>query len=165
MSRTPQVAERAAQPYAGIKMTVTMEGIAAGADAAFLELFGWLAAQNITPSGAPFIRYLVIDMEADLELEFGVPVESPVAASGRIQPGVLPAGPYLVLRHVGPYDELIAANAEIQDWAEANGVTLEYSDTPRGSAWRGRFEQFLTDPSTEPDPSKWETDIGYLIAD
>lgn len=163
MSRTPQVTVRAAQHYAGIKETVTMDTIGPAVDRAFPELFGWLGGQGITPAGPPFIRFLVIDMAADLEVDFGVPVASPVTAGGRVQPGVLPGGRYLVLRHAGPYDQLIGANAELQDWAEANGVSFERSDTPRGSAWPGRIEQYLTDPSTEPDPSKWQTDIAYLI--
>jgi hypothetical protein len=31
-----------------------------------------------------------------------------------------------------------------------------------GSAWRSRAEHYLTDPSREPDPAKWEVDVAYL---
>jgi hypothetical protein len=37
-------------------------------------------------------------------------------------------------------------------------------DTGSGSAWRGRVEHYLTDPSVEPDPSKWQVEAAYLIA-
>src|SRR5215472_16933119 len=40
--------------------------------------------------GPPLIRYLVIDMAGELQIELGVPVAAPVTASGRVQPGVLP---------------------------------------------------------------------------
>jgi len=38
-------------------------------------------------------------------------------------------------------------------------------DTDSGSAWRGRVERYLTDPSVESDPSKWEVEVAYLIAE
>lgn len=33
------------------------------------------------------------------------------------------------------------------------------------STWIGRIERYLTDPSQEPDPSRWETEIAYLLDD
>ena len=162
MSDGPQIEERAALHYAGIRMTVTMDGISGAVDEAFPELFGWLAGQGIAPGGAPFIRYLVIDMAAGLQLDLGVPVDAPVTASGRVQPGVLPAGRYAVLRHTGPYDGLIASNAALQRWAHSRGIEFDTWDTPDGSAWRARAEHYLTDPSKEPDPAKWEVDVAYL---
>jgi effector-binding domain-containing protein len=140
-----------------------MDGISAAVDEAFPELFGWLAGTGTTPAGPPFIRYLVIDMEALLQLEFGVPVAAPVTGSGRIKPGILPAGRYAVLRHSGPYDGLIGANAALQRWAQDHDLEFDVRDTPEGSAWGARFEEYITDPSGEPDPSKWETDVAYLL--
>jgi DNA gyrase inhibitor GyrI len=102
MSHEPQIQQRAAQHYAGIVMTVTMDSISDAVDEAFPELFGWLARNGIAASGPPFIRYLVIDMAAELEIEMAVPVGAPTAGSGRIRPGVLPGGRYAVLRHAGP---------------------------------------------------------------
>lgn len=162
MSDGPQIEERGAVHYAGIRETVTMDGIAGAVDEAYPELFGWLAGQGIAPVGAPFIRYLVIDMAAELRLDLGVPVGAPVTGSGRVQPGVLPAGRYAVLRHTGPYDGLIASNAALQRWAHEHGIEFDTWDTPDGSAWRARAEHYLTDPSREPDPAKWEVDVACL---
>jgi effector-binding domain-containing protein len=164
MTQPPQIQARAAQPYVGIPATVTMETLGTAVDSGFPELFGWLAGQGIAPGGPPFIRYLVIDMDGDLQIELGVPVSAPVTGSGRIQAGVLPAGSYAVLRHTGPYDGLIASNAALQQWAAGQGVRFDASDTAHGSAWGGRVEFYLTDPSREPDPAKWETDVAYLTS-
>jgi effector-binding domain-containing protein len=164
MSHDPQIQERAAQHYAAIPVTVTMDGLPGAIDSAFSELFGWLASQGIPPAGAPFIRYVVIDMAGELQVEMAVPVAGPITGSGRIQPGTLPAGRYAVLRHTGPYDGLVASNAALQRWAQEQGIELDTWDTAQGSAWRGRAEHYLTDPSQEPDPAKLETDIAYLIA-
>ena len=164
MSHEPQIQERAAQHYAAIPMTVPMDGLSSAVDSAFPELFGWLASQGITPAGPPLIRYLVIDMAGELQIELAVPVAAPVTASGRIQPGALPEGRYAVLRHTGPYDGLIASNAVLLRWAQEHGIEFDTWDTAQGSAWRSRAEHYLTDPSQEPDPAKWETDVAFLIA-
>ena len=43
MNQEPQIQQRAAQPCAGIRVRVPMDGISAAVDDAFPELFGWLA--------------------------------------------------------------------------------------------------------------------------
>jgi effector-binding domain-containing protein len=139
-----------------------MDGISGAVDEAFPELFGWLAGNGIAVGGQPFIRYLVIDMAAELEIELAVPVGAPAGGTGRIRAGVLPGGRYAVLRHTGPYDGLIASNAALQRWARDHGVELDTWETARGSAWRSRAEHYLTDPSKEADPAKWEVDVAYL---
>ena len=166
MTHEPQLQERAARPYAGIRTSVTMDGLSAAVDEAFPELFGWLASRALEVAGPPFIRYHVIDMQAELEIELGVPADVPVDAAvgdrGRIRPGTLPAGRYVVLRHVGPYDGLVAGNAALLDWAREHAIALDSWDTSHGTAWRGRVEHYLTNPAAEPDPAKWEVDIAYL---
>jgi effector-binding domain-containing protein len=104
-------------------------------------------------------------MAGELQIELGVPVGAKVTAGGRSRPGVLPGGRYVVLRHVGPYDGLAASNAALQRWAQQHGVGLDSWDTAEGTAWRGRLEHYLTDPSAEPDPAKWETDVAYLASE
>ena len=164
MSQEPHIQARTAQHYAGIRMTVTMDSLSDAVDEAFPELFGWLASHGIEVSGPPFTRYLVIDMAAELQIELAVPVATPVAGSGRVRPGALPEGKYAVLRHTGPYDGLVASNAALQQWAHQHGVEFDTWDTPQGSAWRSRAEHYLTDPSKEPDPTKWEVDVAYLTS-
>jgi effector-binding domain-containing protein len=158
----PQLESRPAQPYAGIRMRVTMDNLGAHLDAAFPELFGWLAQHGITPAGPPFVRFHVIDMDRELDIEVGAPADAQPGGDGRVGSGVLPAGRYLVLRHTGSYDGLIASNAALQAWAREHGVAFDCQDTPDGSAWVGRVEHYLTDPAAEPDPANWQTDIAYL---
>lgn len=172
MSEEPQLEQRPARYYAGIRVTVPADGIAGAVDHGFPEVLRWLAANGIAPAGPPFIRYLVIDMDSSLRIDLGVPVDEPIteavigptAANGRVRSGQLPAGRYAVLRHTGPYDRLAESNAALQKWAAEHGVTFDTWDTGDGSAWRGRVEHYLTDPSAEPDPAKWETDVAYLTS-
>jgi effector-binding domain-containing protein len=162
MSQQVQIELRPARPYAAIPVRVTMDGLSGAVDEAFPELFGWLAAQGIPAAGPPFIRYLVIDMAAELQIELAVPVSADISGAERIQPGVLPAGRYVTLRHTGPYDGLVASNAALQQWARQQGITFDTWDAPEGTAWRARVEHYLTNPAAEPDPAKWEVDVAYL---
>jgi len=164
MSHEPQIQARAAQPYVAIRRTVTMDGISGAVDEAFPELFGWLAGNGIAVGGAPFIRYLVIDMAGELRIELAAPVGAPVTGTDRIRPGTLPAGSYAVLRHAGPYDGLVASNATLQRWAQDHGVEFDARDTASGTAWRGRAEHYLTNPADEPDPARWQVDVAYLTS-
>ena len=163
MTSEPKIVTREEQPYVGIPVTVTMSSLSQAVDSTFGRIFAWLEERGIAIAGPPFIRYLVIDMEADLEIEMGVPVQAGIRGDERILAGVLPGGRYVSLLHTGPYDQLIAANRTLQDWAEQRGVSFDSWDTGHGSGWRSRFESYITDPSTEPDPSKWEVEVAYLI--
>ena len=102
MDPQPQIHQRSEQPYAGIRTSVTLAGFPEAADTLFPELFGWLHEHGVTPAGPPFIRYHVIDMMAELDVEFGVPVGVTVPESDRVRAGVLPPGRYVTLRHIGP---------------------------------------------------------------
>ncbi len=165
ISREPQIEPRVALPYAGLRMRVTMESLSGAVDEAFTQLFGWLAEHGTAVAGPPFIRYHVIDMEGELQVEMGIPAGVQAGDGDRIRPGTLPAGRYAVLRHVGPYDGLVASNAALQQWARDQGVALDSRDTADGTAWRSRVEHYLTNPAAEPDPAKWEVDVAYLTAE
>ena len=164
MSPQPQSQNRAAQEYAAIPVRVTMDALPAAVDEGFPELFRWLGEHAVTPAGPPFIRYLVIDMAGELQIELAVPVGTKIGDGGRVRSGLLPGGRYVVLRHAGPYDGLVASNAALLRWAEQEGVALDSWDVAEGTAWRSRVEHYLTDPSAEPDPAKWETDVAVLAA-
>jgi effector-binding domain-containing protein len=163
VTNEPRIVTRDEQPYVGVPLTVTMSSLPQAIDSTFRRIFAWLGERGITLAGPPFIRYFVIDMEADLEVELGVPVQAGIEGDEQIRAAVLPGGQYVSLLHNGPYDQLTAANTTLQNWAGQRGVSFDSWDTGHGSGWRSRFESYITDPSTEPDPSKWETEIAYLI--
>jgi effector-binding domain-containing protein len=138
-----QIEERSARPYEGIRETVPMEGLAAAIDRGFPELFRRLVERGADPAGPPFVRYLSVGSE--LEIDLGIPV-----ASGDRE---LPAGRWIVALHVGHFDGLRDAHAALQEWAQGQGL-----------AWSEFCEHYLTDPREEPDSSRWQTELAYLIA-
>ena len=164
MSNDPQIQERAAQHYAGIRMTVPMDGISGAVDEAFPELFGWLAGKTASPQA---VRRSSATWSSTWQLACKTPAwgcrsmrRSPGA--GAFSPASCPEGRYAVLRHTGPYDGLMAANAALQQWASEHSAEFDVTDTAEGQAWRSRVEHYLTNPAQEPDPAKWEVDVAYL---
>ena len=160
----PVIAQRTAQPYVAIRRLVTMQTIPEIADR-IPDVFGWLGARGVAPAGAPFLKYNVIDMERELEVEAGVPVEEPVAADESVLAGVLPAGRYVTLTHRGHPDQLIDVTAALLAWAEQRGLVWDAVDTEAGQRWGCRLESYHTDPAEESDMNKWETELSFRLAD
>jgi len=160
---TPEITQRAAQSYAGISAWVTMADVGSIADR-IPEIFGWLGARGIAPAGAPFFRYHVIDMDRQLLVEAGIPVASAVDDEGTIRGGTLPAGRFAVMTHTGAPETLMAATAALLEWAEAQGLSWDVTETDEGEKWGCRIESYLTDPAEQPDMTQWQTELAFRLA-
>jgi effector-binding domain-containing protein len=164
MSMNLDIVDHPAQPYVAVRRTITMQTFPEIADR-LPGLFGWLAERGIAPAGPPFFRYLVIDMERELDVEAGVPVATPVDGDGDVLAGELPAGRYAATTHVGHPDELIAVTGAFLAEAAARGLTFDATETERGTRWGCRLELLLTNPAEQPDMNKWETMLVFRLAD
>jgi effector-binding domain-containing protein len=127
------------------------------------------ASLTCSPGSAPAARrprgrYNVIDMMRELEVEAGVPVAAVVYGDGDVVAGVLPAGRYATLVHVGHPKELQAATKALLDWATRQDLKWDMSPGDSGEQWGGRLEIYLTDPSQEPDMAKWQTQLAFRLA-
>jgi effector-binding domain-containing protein len=160
----PRIVERAEQPYVSITGVVTMERIPEIADR-MPEVFEWLARRGIPDDGAPFFKYNVIDMERELEIEVGVPVADMPEGDDVVRAGMLPAGRYAGLTHVGHPRGLVEATATLLDWAAEQGLVWDRQPTERGERWGCRLELYKSDPAVEPDMNKWETELAFRLAD
>lgn len=157
MYSEPKLEQRAAQPYAAVRTDVTIPfGEVLGP--LWSEVWNWLGGQGITASGAPFIRYLFIDMPR-LGIEVGVPVAQVIKSTERITTGELPTGTYAVMNYTGPYDGLVGATAHLLAWGAKNNIRWQMTPEAVGERWVSRLESYLT------DPEKWVTELSMLIAD
>ena len=164
MITEPTIVHRAEQPYLAIPGVVTMQTIGQIADR-LPELYGWLGEHGIEPTGAPFFKYNVIDMEQRLDMEVGFPVAVAVAGEGEVVAGVLPAGRYASVHHVGHPDELVTVTGALLDWAAERGLRGDATETEEGDEWGCRLEVYNNNPADEPDMTKWETDLYFRLAD
>lgn len=165
MNTQPKIDTRTEQPYVGIRTRVALPDMPTVLPALFDEGAAWLASHHIPITKAPFIRYYVTDMAGKLDLEVGYPVNDNSVADERMKAGVLPAGQYASLVHIGPYDGLYEANRVLVDWAKDNGIEWATYREAGEEVFVSRFETYLTDPSEEPDASKWETEVAIRMVD
>lgn len=161
----PKLQDRQAQNYIGVRTVTSMEQMGAGLIPQLLEeVFGYLGKQGVVPVGAPFLRFHVIDMATNMDIEVGAPVADVLAGDDRVRAGVLPAGRYATLIYTG-IENGIPANKALLDWGAEKGLIWDQWHTDKGDAFSARLETYLTDPEQEPDPAKWETEVAIRLAD
>jgi effector-binding domain-containing protein len=80
-------------------------------------------------------------------------IDKEVEGNEEIEYRVVKAGAALNVDYYGSYDAVGPTHYAIEDYANANGISLE------GFA----IETYVTDPEEEPDTSKWLTKITYPI--
>jgi effector-binding domain-containing protein len=112
------------------------------------ELMAAVAAQGIAPTGPWFSHHLRMDPNT-FDFEISVPVRSPVAAVGRVKPGIWPATKVARTVYRGDYEGLGEAWGEFNDWIAAHG------HRPGPDYW----ECYATGPESTPDPAAWRTEL------
>jgi effector-binding domain-containing protein len=159
----PTIVHRGAQPYLGRREVITMTEFARVADH-LPTMFADLTQRGVPVTGAPFFRYRVIDMTAELVVEAGIPLTTPVEATTPDFVDELPAGTYATLTHIGHPDELMAVTARLLDWAQDRGLEWDMTPTPTGEEWACRVEMMLSNPLEQPDMHQWETLLLFKLA-
>jgi effector-binding domain-containing protein len=160
----PKVEYRDEQPYMGIRTQVTMEELSKVIPQLIDEMFTWMAVKEITPAGAPILRYYVIDMAGQLDIEIGLPVADKQPGDERVKPAALPAGRYAALVYTG-VENGIQGNAALLDWGAKQGLVWDQQSTARGDAFGGRYETLIDGPEDKPDPDQWDTEVAIRLAD
>src|SRR5215470_2556352 len=131
MSATPEIENRAEQLYVAIRTRVPMSGLA-GVGARLGEVFAWLGARGVAPAGPPFFKYNVIDMAGELEVEGGVPIAQAVEGDTQVISGVLPAGRYATVTHIGHPDQLMEVTRSLLAWASDQDLKWDMSPGNNG---------------------------------
>ena len=164
LTREPAVVTRPPQPYVAIRRVVTMSTLGEIADR-IPDVFGWAEQRGLAPTGAPFLRYLVIDMDGELEIEAGVPLATVVDGDADVVADVLPGGRYVTASEVGHPDRLVDVVSDLLEWARDRGLTWDMTTTPRGQEWGCRLEIYPTDLREEPDMNRMTNELAFRLAD
>jgi len=159
----PKIIHREEQPYMGIRTQAAMSQLPTVIPQLHEEIYQLLEKRGVSPSGPPFIRYHVINMEAKLDIELGWPVATALPNEGHISAAFLPEGQYATILYTGDYSGLMDANRVLIEWAQQNGIVWDRWDDENGDAFGARMEIYHTDPGNEPDPAKWETEVAIRL--
>lgn len=148
----PELVDLAPTTTAVVRGRIPMDELTGFYDRAFGEVMSAIQAQGLAVAGAPFGLYHGAP-STHADLEAGFPTDRPVESVGEVVAGSLPGGRVARVMHIGPYDAMVATYERLQSWMVDQGVT------PGNDMW----ECYLTDPSAEPDPGKWQTEIYWTL--
>jgi effector-binding domain-containing protein len=138
--------------FAAIRGTTSMDGMQAFFGKSFPKLMESLGRSGIRPAGAPCALYFSFDEKTGMtETAAAVPVAGGKDA-GDVKIIRVPGGKACSLDHVGPYDDLVLGYDALTLYMEQNHLK------PRMPA----VEEYLLDPMSGKDPSKWLTRIYFL---
>ncbi|MDB5804903.1 MAG: transcriptional regulator, effector-binding domain/component [Betaproteobacteria bacterium] len=154
MIDAPHIVQSAQQHTAVIHLTVPRTGIREAFGPACGELSAALAAQGVAPAGKLYSHHLRLPSET-FDFEIGLPVAQDVAPTGRVRPGELPSLKVARTIYHGPMEGLGVAWGQLGDWARAKG------HLPEPFLW----EVYLVGADSGLDPSKWQTELNWPIAD
>lgn len=164
MITEPKIERRKKQYYVAIRMAVPIP-FGKYLQPAWNEVYEWMMANNVKPSGPAIIRYLTTNMSKELDIDVGFTVDKAVKGNSRIVADFLPAGNYATLTYTGPYKGkgIYKATVAILDWAKENKVKWNTSKKKGVEWWYGRTEFYFSDPATEKDPKKFKTELAFLV--
>ena len=148
MIDTPKVTQVKEQLTAKIHLVVPREDIRTVMGPGIEEVRAAVAAQGIAVTGPWLTHHLRMDPKV-FDFEICVTVASPVSPTGRVEPGRLPGGKVAQTVFHGDYEGLGQAWGEFGAWIEKKGLT------PAEDLW----EVYRVDPGTDPNPSKWQTEL------
>lgn len=137
---------------ATVREEVPQAALAEAMGRLFQTVMAALREQGVEATSAPFARYHAMGQIVDLEA--GVIITDAFRPSNDVKPGELPAGPAAIAVHTGSYESLHLTHEAMERWLEANP-----GQRPNGGPW----ELYVTDPSDEPDPNRWMTEVIYPL--
>jgi effector-binding domain-containing protein len=150
----PTIVKTAARRAAIVHLTIPKAAIGKEMGPGIAEVRAALAAQNIAAAGPWFTRHYKMDPEV-WDFDIGVPVAEAIKPAGRVKNGELPAATVARTVYHGGYEGLGEAWPKLDAWISGQGRK------PAGSLW----ETYLSDPSTNPDPSSYETELSRPLVD
>jgi effector-binding domain-containing protein len=125
------------QPVLCIRTTCKVEELPQLIGSAYGKIMQVLAQQNQQASGAPYVAYFNMDMQA-LQVEMGFPVAQALPGQGDVIAGVIPGGLKLTTMYTGPYEKMVPAYDQLVEYAKANSLE------PTGTS----YEYYFTGPET-----------------
>jgi len=148
-----QVVDIPAREYIAAHAEVEISGISGFIGQQLPRITAALGKANITTVGAPCALYYTWDeVNGKTDVAIGIPVKSPalIPATEVIS---VSAGKALLINYFGPYEGRTHAHMAMDEFIQTTGVKTKFPT----------FEEYVTDPQSEPDSSKWLTKIYYLL--
>jgi effector-binding domain-containing protein len=143
--------------YLAVVDSVTMaemDQMSAKLAADYAKIVSYMTTNKIEFAGDPLTQWITWDTTGYSVFAAGIPVASGVIGSEDVVVMSIPAGQAMKYNHFGSYESMEDAHYEINEYFASTG----------NDAIGGPWEVYVTDPTTEPDVSKWKSEIWYPVA-
>jgi effector-binding domain-containing protein len=131
---------------------IKMEEIADVLGKSYGSIQELMAKQGAQMAGAPMAITIAYD-SLSWEFEAAIPIDKEIKGNDKVQVKKSYAGKVIYLSYMGPYNGTYQAYIELESYKKEKGYT------DNGGPW----EVYVTDPTTEPDTSKWITEIYFPV--
>ena len=147
--------ERPTTTYIGKRAKVKFADIEKFYGTNFAGAYAAAGAAGVEPAGYPSGIFFAWDQQALMaDMMAAVPVKAGENVSVKgYETYTIPASKMLHIPYYGAYDKSENAHYAMDEMIKANGLT-HYGNV---------IEEYVTDPTTEPDTSKWLTNIYYMV--
>lgn len=129
-----------------------MAGIGNMLEENYSQLMTYISKREYSISGAPIAVYHNWDPEGYIKISAFIPLMGKFNGKGNIKDFSIDAGKAVFLKHFGGYD------TGDSHWA-IEDFLKDFNIQTKDFIW----EEYITDPATEPDSTKWQTNIYYPI--
>lgn len=124
--------ERQTVHYIGVPLSARFSefGAPGGPNEAIPRIYQWLGEHQVAPLGGPLYVYRHIgDSDDTVDLTVSVPIAGPIKPTDGLVIGSLPAGTYVVGRHIGAPDAIPAVHSEVKNGPRPTGIASTSSKT------------------------------------
>jgi len=140
--------------YIGVRQVIAQDKIQEFMSSSYQTIMEGLENAGYEPAGAPSALYFEWNMEeetADMAAVF--PLGDAEADVVGLESFNVPQGRAFQVDYYGDYDNMVAVHGALEKGMHEKGMQLS----------NAVVEEYLTDPGTEEDPSKWLTRITYPV--
>lgn len=135
------------------KTKVAMEEMDTKMEECFDKVNETIQKYNLQMTGAPFAIWHEWNEDGESTMECGIPVSKPVKITGDVRVISTYRGKVVTALHAGSYETSGNTWEALDKYIEENNLEVN------GAPW----EVYLADPSNEPDPEKYRTQIYYPV--
>ena len=120
----------------------------------FGTIMQFTSHQGLEIQGAPIVQWHSYNPDAESEFTCMVPVQIDSAIAAKNVYSInLPETKTVMIKYVGPYEGSYNAWVALDNYVSYNALIIN------GDPW----EEYITDPSNEPDSTKWITNIYFPV--
>lgn len=138
--------------YLSVRDTASYGTVSAKMTLMFNKISGFLKSRNLSPTGPPFTVFHSHSIPY-FDIEAGMPVSTRADTKNGINCYSLDYRKALMVKYFGSRKQVSKAYIALESFIKENGLLVA------GSPW----EEYITNPSIEPDTAKWQTNIYFPV--